>query len=325
MTSDNPDFQSAEAKRIAPESPAAQPPLLTGNDKRPFSVDQLFVGSGELRVPWRLLVYIAAGVAILYGLSLPLRFWHGHSRLLVQLFSELALMAAVLVPAVLMGRVEGRGLTAYGLPGRAAFGKLFWVGAAWGLLAITLLLAGMRVAGSFDFGGLALHGPRIARFAVYWGVFFLAVGFFEEFLFRGYTQFTLAKGIGFWPAAAVLSAAFGAVHLGNGGESWIGVTAAGMIGFFFCLTLRRTGNLWFAVGFHMSFDWGETFLYSVPNSGTTAPGHLLNSSFHGAWWLTGGSVGPEGSVFIFPLIALLWIAFDRMYPQVKNIEGRKPA
>ncbi len=45
---------------------------------------------------------------------------------------------------------------------------------------------------------------------------------FEEFLFRGYAQFTLATGIGFWPAATALSAAFGAVHLHNSGErqSW---------------------------------------------------------------------------------------------------------
>jgi hypothetical protein len=47
------------------------------------------------------------------------------------------------------------------------------------------------------------------------------------------------------------------------------------------------------------------------------PGHLLNSSFHGPIWLTGGSVGPEGSVFVFILIALLWVAFDRMYPDTK--------
>ena len=90
--------------------------------------------------------------------------------------------------------------------------------------------------------------------------------------------------------------------------------AAAFIGFFFCLTLRRTGNLWFAVGFHAAWDWGETFFYSVPDSGMVAPGHLLRSSLHGADWLSGGSVGPEGSVLCFVVIALLWIAFDRMYP-----------
>jgi hypothetical protein len=48
-----------------------------------------------------------------------------------------------------------------------------------------------------------------------------------------------------------------------------------------------------------------------------APGHLLHSSFHGSRWITGGSVGPEGSVLVFVVIALTWVAFSRMYPEVK--------
>jgi hypothetical protein len=55
----------------------------------------------------------------------------------------------------------------------------------------------------------------------------------------------------------------------------------------------------------------------VPDSGTTVTGHLLNSSFHGSRWLTGGSVGPEGSVFVFVVIALAWVVFDRVYPSAK--------
>ena len=140
------------------------------------------------------------------------------------------------------------------------------------------------------------------------------MGFFEEFFFRGYTQFTLASGIGFWPAATVISAVFGAWHLGNKGEDIAGAASVFVIGMFFCLTLRRTGNLWFAVGLHASFDWGETFLFSVPNSGIVAPGHLLNSSFHGPVWLTGGTVGPEGSVMAFLVVALAAAVFSRVFP-----------
>ena len=46
-------------------------------------------------------------------------------------------------------------------------------------------------------------------------------------------------------------------------------------------------------------------------------GHLLNSSFHGPDWLTGGSVGPEGSLLVFVVIVALWVVFDRIYPEVK--------
>ena len=281
---------------------------------------KIFVGPHGIRAGWRLLMYLVMVVAIgsaLLFLFQGARGVKGATALWVNLAGETASLLAAVIPAVIMARIERRPFGVYGLPARDAFGKLFWVGAAWGLIAVTLLLGAMRGAHAFYFGHLALHGARILKFALYWGVFFLLVGFFEEFLLRGYTQFTLTTATGFWPAAIILSAAFGGLHLGNPGEAWVGALAAALIGLFFCLTLRRTGNLWWAVGFHMSFDWGETFLYSVPNSGTTAPGHLLNPSFSGPRWLTGGSVGPEGSVFVFILIALLWVVFDRLYPQVK--------
>jgi membrane protease YdiL (CAAX protease family) len=83
---------------------------------------------------------------------------------------------------------------------------------------------------------------------------------------------------------------------------------------FFVLTLRRTGSLWFAVGMHTSWNWGQTFFYSVANSGFKAPGHLLSSSFHGPDWLTGGTVGPEASLLVFVLIGLMTLLFHWRYP-----------
>jgi membrane protease YdiL (CAAX protease family) len=120
-----------------------------------------------------------------------------------------------------------------------AFGKMFWVGALWGLGSITLLLAALYGARVLSVGELALHGLRALKFAVFWAGFFLIVGWYEEFLLRGYTQFTLTRLIGFWPAAVALSCVFSLIHLGNAGEQWPGLLAVFVIGFFFCLTLRR--------------------------------------------------------------------------------------
>lgn len=264
---------------------------------------------------WRVLLYLGMTAllyialdAVLYNLSF--------GRLWFDLVAELGALACVLLPATIIARLEHRPFGAYGLPRARAFGKLFWLGAIWGLAALSVLMLMLRASGAYTFDGFSIHGLRIAKFAAYWGVFFLAVAFFEEFLVRGYTQFTLAKSLGFWPAAVLLSVAFAAIHLRNPQESWVGVLAAGCIGFFLCLTLRRTGNLWFAVGFHATWDWAESFLYSVPDSGGVAPGRLLRSSFHGPAWLSGGSVGPEGSALVFVLLAGLWVVFGRVYREV---------
>jgi membrane protease YdiL (CAAX protease family) len=280
---------------------------------------RIFIGVSGLRSGWRFAIYAAAFFAVLFAISFVIKFLlppqpHQPQHLWVFLVGECELLIAALLPAVLMSQIEKRPFGAYGLPRQGAFGKPFWVGLLWGISAITLLLLVMRGLGVFYFGGLALHGSHVFKYAAFWGAFFLTVGFAEEFTSRGYSQFTLSQGIGFWPAALLLSCLFGAIHLGNQGEAWIGAVAAAYIGLFFCLTLRRTGTLWFAVGMHASWDWGESYLYSVPDSGALAPGHLLKSSFHGSRWLTGGSVGPEGSVLVFVLITLMWIAFDRLYP-----------
>lgn len=277
------------------------------------------IGPEGLRGGWRLLLYavMARALYLLLGVVIHYAMRFGLHGLWLQMFAEAGLVPVALAPGFVLATLEGNRFDHYGLPRRAAFGTLFWRGVLWGIVAITVLMLGLRGAGAFYFGPLSLHGWRILKFAAFWGVFFLLVGLYEEFLSRGYTQITLTKTVGFWPSAVLLSLGFGAFHLGNPGETWLGILGAVCIGLFFCLTLRRTGNLWFAVGFHASWDWGESYLYSVPDSGGISPGHLLKSSFHGGVWLTGGSAGPEGSVLLFVLIALFWVMFHRVYPEVK--------
>lgn len=233
------------------------------------------------------------------------------------LIFESAGILMVFLSTFIMSRIEKRPFGAYGIPHQGAFGKLFWQGCLWGLAFESLEILAIFAFGGFTMGTLALAGATLVRYALLWAIGFVLVGIFEEFLFRGYTQFTLGSGIGFWPSAALLSAAFGAVHLGNSGEGWVGALSVFCFGMFACFTLRRTGNLWFAIGFHAAGDYAETFIYSVPDSGQLATGHLLNSSLHGPRWLAGGTIGPEGSVMVFVIFAIAFVAFNWAYPSSK--------
>jgi len=302
------------------ESSSAQDPTQTSTPDfavatQPSYAHTLFLGPEGLRSGWGFAFYVLT-FYLLQKLAVDIASsWDlGSSGLWSMMLEESCNLVAAVIPAVVLARVERRPWKVYGLPGKQAFGRLFWIGVFWGFAGISVLIFALFGAHAFAFGHVALHGARVVRFAAFWAVMFLLVGLFEEYLLRGYTQFTLARGIGFWPAALILSCAFGLIHLGNDHEQWRGLLAAAFIGFFFCLTLRRTGSLWFAVGFHAAWDWGETFFYSVPDSGMVAPGHLLSSSLRGADWLSGGSVGPEGSVLCFVVIAFVWIAFDRTHP-----------
>ncbi len=306
-----------------PEPSQGQPPagIATIEDR----IASLFVGPHGIRPGWRWLMFlgiffVCAGVLILPAIALHLINLPGMqpgaqaftaSFVLIQ---EGILVIALFVAALVMSKIEQRPMAQYGLPASEAFRGRFWVGAVWGILAITATMLLIAALHGFSFGSVALSGRALVGYALAWAIAFLLTGFSEEFLFRGYSQFTLGGGMGFRPAAIFLSLLFGAGHLQNPGEAWPGALAAAYIGFFFCFTLRRTGNIWFAVGLHAAWDYGETFVYGVPDSGFAAPGHLLNSSFHGPRWLTGGKVGPEASVACFVVISLMFLAFHFVCP-----------
>ena len=280
----------------------------------PSYIESLFWGPEGLRPGWGLAFYGIAFLA-LQSLASDLASAQdlGASGLWSMLLEKIGDFLAAVIPALILARVERRPWGAFGMPLKQAFRHRFWAGALWGFLAISLLIFVLYVRGAFSPGHILIHQWRLMRLGAFWLVYFLLVGLFEDFLLRGYSLFTLARGIGFWPAAVALSCVFGLLHLRNTGEHWSGVLLAAFVGLFFCVTLRRTGTLWFAVGFHTAWDWGESFVYSVPDSGWIAPGHLLSSSRHGPDWVTGGSVGPEGSVFCLAVMALVWIAFERVY------------
>ena len=136
-------------------------------------------------------------------------------------------------------------------------------------------------------------------------------------MFRGYMQFTLTTGIGFWPAALLMSALFAFAHTTNSGESLFGLIQVAAFGIFACIALRRTGNLWWPIGFHAAWDWGQTFFYGVPDSGLKASRNFLHAEFNGPKWLTGGSTGPEGSVLTLVALIVASLLVMRAYREVR--------
>jgi uncharacterized protein len=230
------------------------------------------------------------------------------------LFSEGIRTTAALIAGLAMSKIEDRSFADYGFPLREAFGKRFWQGVAYGFAMLALLMASIAALGGFALGGLALGAGAAVRYGALYALGFLLVALFEECAFRGYMLATLESGIGFWPAAIALSVWFGAVHVQNPGEAKVGVLMAGCFGLLAAFSLRRTGDLWFAIGMHTAWDWGETYFCGVPNSGVMGMGHVTASSLHGAVWLTGGTVGPEASVFVFVVLVLSAAGLHYMFP-----------
>jgi membrane protease YdiL (CAAX protease family) len=295
--------------------PAAQRAVNSSTSGFPGN---LFLNKNGVRAGWRLLIF-AAVFFVLWSVSIVLlsQFFRSERGVFspsFQFFGKLASFLAAFFAAWIMSRMEERPMGIYGLSERGAFGKSFWQGSLFGLCEVSVLVGAIAVFRGYSFGSLAEHGAEIVKWALFWGAFFLVVAFFEEFFFRGYALRTLSDGIGFWPAAVLLSIFFGWVHMKNSGENWVGVASVVFAGLFWSFTLKRTGSLWFALGMHTAFDFGQTFLFSVPDSGMIFPGHLSNATLSGPSWITGGTPGPEASVFDFLILAVFFFLFDRLYP-----------
>jgi membrane protease YdiL (CAAX protease family) len=300
----------------------------------------VFYNDRGLRAGWRLLIYV--GMIFILGLGVRLitrRVSSGHTtgapssdfaRAIFQAISELILFLVLLLLAWIMSRIERRKVGAYGLPlQRSALSGFIRGYFLWGFLPLAILLSILRMLHGFYFGDVSPLNSQILGWGVVWFLFFLLVGFFEEFSFRGYFLYTVADGIGFWPAAIIQAILFARVHMGNGGETRVGIVATGIFALFAAATLWRTGNLWLAVGAHAGWDWGQSFFFGVNDSGLQVPGHLFNPhQTQGPDWLTGGSVGPEGSVVTLILWVLMTVLFLALYrkrrePVLVITEGRK--
>jgi membrane protease YdiL (CAAX protease family) len=296
---------------------------------RPSALQKIFIGVDGLRAGWSLSIFIVLLVALLKGVGAIVRLMHlfpkgsGGDTALVPsfgFFAEFVPFLATLLVTWIMSKIEKRPNSVYGLGGRRKLPN-FLTGLAWGVTCLSLLVLTLWRTGLLVIDSRLLFGLGALRYGAIWLVIFLLVGLLEEYLTRGYVLFTLSRGLagiyswlfktrhskafGFWTAAVVLSLLFGLGHGKNPGESPIGLVSAGLASVVFCLSLWRTGSLWWAIGFHASWDWAQSFLYGVADSGLMVQHHLLATHPLGRPLMSGGSTGPEGSVFVLPVLALV--------------------
>ncbi|MDP9037773.1 MAG: CPBP family intramembrane metalloprotease [Acidobacteriota bacterium] len=287
----------------------------------------IFFGDEGLRAGWRLVIYfvlVASFLAVALrvaghlqsgqptGNPAPQRLFTATSALATEWLEA----AAVALATFVMAAIEGRRATAYGLASRRPLWQLA-CGMFWGVTLLTVLVVILKSQGLLVVDGRVLQSAAAVRYGLLWMVAFLGVGLFEETFFRGFLLWTLAGGLtalyrrvnprlapalGFWSAAFLLSFGFGGVHSSNPGESPIGIVAAGIAGLVFTYSIWRTGSLWWAIGFHAAWDWAESYLYGVADSGNIAEGHLFATHPHGSAVLSGGLTGPEGSIWVLPTL-----------------------
>ncbi|HEV3091951.1 MAG TPA: CPBP family intramembrane glutamic endopeptidase [Candidatus Cybelea sp.] len=286
-------------------------------------VAAIFVGPAGVRAGWRFMAYVAVLIGTTLGLDafavppiMDAMHLSGNGlNARAFLVNEIFEGVAVLIATSVLACCERRRIDSYGFPVRLAFGRLYREGVAIGVAMAGGVALAMLATGTMVVHGLALQGGALLSSAALWLVVMLLVGQNEEYMFRGYPLQALSRGMGFWPAAVLLSLLFGAAHLGKTGENAIDIGNIVLLGLLLCLTVARTGSLWLAAGFHFSFDFMQFFVIGTRNGGSEPIGHLLNVAFPGPAWANGGSLGTEASYFMLPAMALMLVYILIRYPR----------
>jgi hypothetical protein len=288
------------------------------------AVGLILGGDRKLRPVWRAILFVVLTVFVvmpllnklldmIIGPAPPGTFSFSPANLAM---AETFNFVCALIVVGMFALYEHRRIDSYGMPLAEALKSPTWEGFLIGVIQPAIVALAMLALGAMHVRGLAAPPATSASWALAWLGACLCIGIAEEFMFRGYFLQTLWKAIGFWPASAVVAALFAGVHyLLKPGENVWDIIALVSFSLLCCYSVLRTGNLWFAVGIHVAYDFMQLFVIGTPNGGHFPVGHLLDASFNGPAWLTGGPLGTEASWLAYPLDALafayLWWRFRR--------------
>lgn len=323
------------------QHPNSTPPLDDTSAAIPRP-SPIFFGADGLRPFWCLILYVLI-LTIPFGVMVTvMEIAHanilkaGQTQIQLTPFNSILMewveFAIVFFATWIMSRIENRSVFDYGLSRCSRRFRWLITGACWGVFWLSVLVGILVITHHLVIVSALLGPSQGIRYGIEWGIACIGVGFFEEFFFRGYLQFTLARTfadavhwigpftryarpIGFWAAAAVISFGFGLSHRSNPGESPIGMLCAGLAGLMFTLVLWRTGSLWWAIGLHSAWDWSQSFLYGVADSGGISAHRLLSSHPVGSPLLSGGLTGPEGSIFVLPVMVCITLVIVFTLPK----------
>jgi membrane protease YdiL (CAAX protease family) len=268
-------------------------------------IHNIFLSPDEprLRAGWR----VAAQMGIMLGLTLVFACPLGEVMVVAPEWIDLILILGTAFPVLIsvpLARkfIDRRSLVSLGLQfsSRTLPDLLAGVG-------ISLLQIGLIFGLEIGFGWAQVEGfawdhqpvPRVVGGMLLWLLLYVAVGFYEELLSRGYHLQNLEEGTNTFWAVVISSTVFGIGHIFNPNAGWVSTLGIIVAGFFLAYGYLRTRRLWLPIGLHIGWNFFLGPVFGYPVSGMDAF-HLIQVRVTGPELITGGAFGPEAG-----LLALL--------------------
>ncbi|MGI5507334.1 lysostaphin resistance A-like protein [Lentzea sp. CA-135723] len=181
-------------------------------------------------------------------------------------------------------------------------------GAALGFGLFCSLMVLIAVFGGLD--GMTWHS--FLGFLGLAGMMF-SVATMEELLFRGVLFRILEERAGTVVSLVVSSLLFGMTHLVNVNATFWGALSIGLTGgAMLAAAYVVTRSLWFPIGLHFAWNFTHAGVFGIAVSGSDdVPDGLLRTTLDGPTVLTGGSFGPEASLFALLVCSVATVVMVR--------------
>ncbi|MEU1500448.1 type II CAAX endopeptidase family protein [Streptomyces sp. NPDC005732] len=214
-------------------------------------------------------------------------------------------VGALKVYAVAVRVVEGRGLPELD-PTTTVSGLRN--GTLAGLLLFSTTIALIALSGGYGTKGGVSVGGAVAVLGTMAGVAVVEELLFRAIVFRLVEQLVGTRGV-----LALTALLFGGLHLVNSGATvWGALAIAVEAGLMLGAAYAATRTLWLPIGLHFGWNFAESGLFGTTVSGNDgAPAGLVHGVLSGPTAVTGGTFGPEASVFAIIVCAVPTLVFLR--------------
>ena len=264
---------------------------------------KIFLSPDEprLRAGWRIAVQMAVMLTLTVffscGLGVVMYLAPGTDWMVPAMILGTGLPVLISVPLA-RKLIDRRSVQSLGLQLDRGWWRDLLIGIGIAALQIGLVFALELAFGWADVTGFAWEeqaGLAAAASIFLWLLLFIAVGFYEEFLSRGYHLQNLEEGTNTFWAVVISSAVFGIGHVLNPNASPISTLGIIAAGFYLAYGYLRTRRLWLPIGLHIGWNFFLGPVFGFPVSGLDS-WHLLTLNVSGPEWFTGGAFGPEAGL-----------------------------
>ena len=247
------------------------------------------------------------------GAFSPLVDWMNQAFLPIalQILMEIIMIAAALLTwKILRRKWADMGLQRF----RALFPRDGVAGMALGVAFCTTIFVILLLSGS----AVVTGGPLLPSPAwLWWILVFVLVGIGEEVMYRGLVMSALRQTNNVLLILVVPSVAFGLIHLNNPGLTYLSILNIILFGIAFSWMYYRSGNLWMCIGYHITWNIFQSFVYGMPVSGLTYIDSILVTEYPTGNLLNGGAFGIEGGLLTTASVLALFAFIELYYRKSK--------